>query len=292
VVFEPNVDAAQASQQERVAVPMVLRHLADAPRLDPEFALRLVAATMRVLSVRLAALLSGQTNNDDSDDERTKNNNDDDVNGDNGGADVQARAVALSNALRTLRAAQQQAIDVAADKRASRLTSATDDDRDDAVERDDERELRMLAQQWTPSGTAGAVSIGRRVAAARARRPRRSAWPAVVADVCRAVYDALETGRERHATTLLTRLGASPPRHLAALALAVTRASLRRRLVPIVDASLWCAAERRALRWLELNTGAVGAADDGQFALLYGSLASQRRALRRRDEPFQGDQVE
>ena len=170
---------------------MVLRHVRDTPRLDPEFALRLVGATMRVLSARISSLLAATAID----------------------ADVNERVRALSAALRTLRSAQQRAIDIASDKRASRSLSATQRDTTpdhDTLDNVDNRSTNdnvpsldnnnnsnnsihrtSLSARWTPvvsstrSAAANTMSISQRVVTARSRRPATSAWRNVVSDVCR-----------------------------------------------------------------------------------------------------------
>lgn len=175
---------------------MVLRHVRDTPRLDPEFALRLVGATMRVLSARISSLLAATAID----------------------ADVNERVRALSAALRTLRSAQQRAIDIASDKRASRSLSSTQrntthdhdtlDDVDNRSTNDNVPSLdndninnnsihrTSLSARWTPvvssTRSANTMSISQRVVTARSRRPATSAWRNVVSDVCRSVYDAIE----------------------------------------------------------------------------------------------------
>jgi hypothetical protein len=272
-VFTPTLRAMSAEQQERVAVPLALKYLADTgrTRADPEFALRLVSETMQVLSVRINALLAA---------------------GDTLGSD---RVAALAAALRTLRKAQREALQIAADlsrvgsTAAAGAASAAPVLGGDGTRADGARAAAIAAAMRLLDGTpvaaqtaADSDSTSFRVAMARQRQPGRSAWPAVVADVCRAAFDAFVAGDDARAVSLLNRLGVDVPEHAAALAMYVPHAGLRDRLLALAGRVAWTSDERAALAWLaEVHAlGQTAQVVDSEFAGLYSALAGQRRAIR------------
>jgi hypothetical protein len=269
-VFIPTLRSMSAEQQESVAVPLVLNYLQDMgrTRADPEFSLQLVAETMKVLSARIASLLQA-------------------------GEDVTStRVVALAGSLRTLRGAQRQAVQIASAM--SRVGSTAGGGGGGAEQRvadaHSERNVAMAVAQRALAeapplvvGAGGGEStMCYRVAAVRHRRTEQSAWPIVVADVCRAAYDALVDGDEPRAVVLLDRLGADVREHAAALAMYVSRVPLRERLLALASDVQWTTQERAALAWLthvkSANLTALVA--DSEFAALYSTLAGQRRPLR------------
>ncbi len=272
-IFTPTLRAMSAEQQERVAVPLALKYLADTgrTRADPEFALRLVSETMQVLSVRINALLAA---------------------GDTLGSD---RVAALAAALRTLRKAQREALQIAADlsrvgsTAAAAAATAAPVRGGDGTRADGARAAAVAAAMRLLDGTpvaaqtaADSDSTSFRVAMARQRQPGRSAWPAVVADVCRAAFDAFVAGDDARAVSLLNRLGVDVPEHAAALAMYVPHAGLRDRLLALAGKVAWTSDERAALAWLaEVHAlGQTAQVVDSEFAGLYSALAGQRRPIR------------
>lgn len=242
-VFIPTLRSMSAEQQESVAVPLVLNYLQDMgrTRADPEFSLQLVAETMKVLSARIASLLQA------------------------GEEVTSTRVVALAGSLRTLRGAQRQAVQIASAM--SRVGSTAGGGggggggvggvgggaEQRAADLHSERNVAMVAAQRALAeapplvASGGGESMCYRVAAVRHRRTEQSAWPIVVADVCRAAYDALVDGDEPRAVVLLDRLGADVREHAAALAMYVSRGPLRERLLTLASDVQWTAQERAAL---------------------------------------------
>jgi hypothetical protein len=268
-VFIPTLRSMSAEQQESVAVPLVLNYLQDVgrTRADPEFSLQLVAETMKVLSARIASLLQA------------------------GEAATSTRVVALAGSLRTLRGAQREAVQIAAAMSRVGSTAGGASGEQRSASAGGERSVAMAAAVRAlaeapvavkPLAAGGTESMCYRVAAVRHRRAEQSAWPLVVADVCRAAFDALVDGDEARAVVLLDRLGADVQEHAAALAMYVSRVALRERLLALAGDVQWSPQERAALAWLahvkSANLTALIA--DSEFAALYSTLAGQRRPLR------------